>query len=114
VIYDITEKQAEIRRRAIAFAREHIAGRAGEWDRSGKFPPEIFRRMVEEGLVAYPFPKEYGGMGGNCLEHVTLVEESARVDASAALVMCLNPPLVIKPILTAGTEEQKDKWLPPL
>ncbi len=114
MIYNLTEKQAEIRRRGIEFAREYIAPYAEEWDRAEEFPIELFQRMAEEGFVGYPFPKKYGGMEGNYLEYCTLVEEIARVDASAALVMCLNASLVTNPILIAGTEEQKDKWLSPL
>ena len=114
MIYNLTSRQAEVRRRAIQFVREHIAPRAREWDGSEVFPPDLFQRMVEKGFVGYPFPGKYGGGDGSCLEHCTMIEEIARADASSALVACLNPPLVIKPILTAGSEEQKDRWLPPL
>ncbi len=114
MIYDLTEKQAQIRQRGIEFAREYVAPYAEEWDRAEEFPYELFQKMAEEGFVGYPFPKKYGGEEGNYLEYCTLVEEVARVDASAALVMCLNASLVTYPILVGGNDEQKDKWLPPL
>ena len=114
MIYNLTDKQAEIRKRGIEFAREYVAPYAVEWDRAEEFPFELFQKMSEEGFVGYPFPKKYGGMEGTYLEYCTLVEEIARVDASASLVMCLNASLVTNPILIAGTEEQKDKWLRPL
>lgn len=114
MIYDLTEKQAKIRQRGIEFAREYIAPYAEEWDRAEEFPYELFQKMAEEGFVGYPFPKKYGGLEGNYLQYCTLVEEIARVDASAALVMCLNASLVTNPILIAGNDEQKDKWLPSL
>ena len=114
MIYDLTDRQAEIRRRGIAFAKEHVAPYALELDRAEEFPFELFQKMAREGFVGYPFPGEYGGMNGTYLEYCTLVEEVARVDASAALVMCLNASLVTTPILIGGTQEQKAKWLPPL
>ena len=114
MIYNLTERQAQVRQRAIEFAREYVAPYAGEWDLAEEFPFELFQKMAEEGYVGYPFPKKYGGEEGNYLEYCTIVEEVARVDASAALVMCLNASLVTNPILIAGNEEQKDKWLPPL
>lgn len=114
MIYDLTEKQAQIRKRGIEFAREYVAPYAEEWDRAEECPVELFQKMAEEGFVGYPFPKEYGGEGGNYLEYCTLVEEISRVDASASLVMCLNASLVTTPILIAGNDEQKEKWLPPL
>jgi len=114
VAYDLTEEQAQLRKRGIAFAREHIAPYAVEWDRKGEFPFELFKKMAKEGFVGYPFPKEYGGSGGSYLAYCTLVEEIARVDASSALVMSLNASLVTNPILIGGSDEQKRKWLPPL
>jgi butyryl-CoA dehydrogenase len=114
VIYNLTEKQAEMRQRGIEFAREYVAPYAQEWDMAEEFPLELFQKIAEEGFVGYPFPKKYGGMGGNYLEYCTLVEEIARVDASASLVMCLNASLVTTPILLGGNDRQKDKWLPPL
>ncbi len=114
MIYNLTEKQAEVRQRAIEFAREYVAPYATEWDKAEEFPYELFQKMAEEGFVGYPFPKEYGGMEGNYLEYCTIVEEVARVDASAALIMCLNASLVTSPIMISGDDEQKQKWLPPL
>jgi butyryl-CoA dehydrogenase len=114
VAYDLTEEQAQLRKGGIAFAREHIAPYAVEWDRKGEFPFELFKKMAKEGFVGYPFPKEYGGSSGSYLAYCTLVEEIARVDASAALVMSLNASLVTNPILIGGSDEQKRKWLPPL
>ncbi|MFH1422817.1 MAG: acyl-CoA dehydrogenase family protein, partial [Planctomycetota bacterium] len=112
--YDLTEEQARMRKRGISFAREHVGPFAVEWDRKAEFPFELFKKMAKEGFVGYPFPKEYGGESGSYLAYCTLVEEIARVDASAALVMCLNASLVTNPIIIGGNDEQKNRWLTPL
>lgn len=112
--YNLTEEQARMRRVMREFTREFIAPGAQERDASEEFPYELFYEMGRRGFVGYPIPKEYGGQGGSFLAYCTMVEEVAREDASAALVMSLNVALVITPILLAATEEQKKRFLPPL
>lgn len=112
--YNLTEEQAEMRRVIREFTREFIAPSAQERDQIEEFPIDLFREMGRRGFVGYPIPKEYGGQGGSFLAYCTMVEEVSREDASAALVMSLNVALVITPVLIAGSEEQKKRFLPPL
>jgi len=112
--YDLTEEQARMRKAVREFTREFIAPGAQERDGREEFPLDLFHEMGRRGFVGYPIPREYGGGGGSFLAYCTMVEEMSREDASAALVMSLNVALVITPVLIAGSEEQKKRFLPPL
>ncbi len=112
--YDLTEEQAAVRRRARRFALERVAPFAAERDRAGEYPRELLRQLGEEGFLGYPFPETYGGGGGSFLGFCTIAEELAREDASASVIMLLNPTLVATPIMLAGDEERRRRLLPEL
>ncbi|MDF9409659.1 acyl-CoA dehydrogenase family protein [Pelotomaculum isophthalicicum JI] len=94
-------------------AQEKIAPRAAEIDEKDEFPWDIKEALAEHEILAMPFPEEYGGTGGKALPVVIAVEEIAKVSASVAMIpggQCLGSAAIV----IAGTEEQKQRFLPGL
>ncbi len=111
--YRLTAEQEMFRKLAHDIAERHVAPRAAEIDRSGEFPWDIVGVYREQGLFALPVPEEYGGAGADPLSFCLVVEELARVDATCALILAVQQ-LGLMPILLAGSEEQKRRYLPRL
>jgi short-chain 2-methylacyl-CoA dehydrogenase len=114
VNFDLTDEQRQIRNTVRAFARDEVAPRAAAYDESGEFPYDLVAGMAELGLFALPFPQSVGGAGGDFLSYCLALEEIARADAAVAITLEAAVSLGISPIVSFGTPEQKDRWLPEL
>jgi len=108
--FQLTEEQQDIKQCVREFAETVIAPRSAEIDEMAKFPFDIYKEMIENGLVQLPYPEEYNGGGADPVTECILVEELSRVDLSCALA-CLVNTLGSKPIMLGGTEEQKKKYI---
>ena len=108
-------EQAEMIRESVArFADGRIAPIAGQIDRDGSIPPELWFGMGELGLHGITVEEEFGGLGLGYLEHVIAVEEISRASASVGLSYGAHSNLCINQIRRWGTAEQKEKYLPGL
>lgn len=108
----MSESQQAVREMAREFGKKHIAPIAVEMDRKPpEFPRDLFKKMADAGLLAFPMAKEYGGLGKSKIEYATLIEEISWFDASSAIIMAVDN-LASYPIETFGSEEQKKKYLP--
>lgn len=96
------------------FAANEVAPVAAELDHEAIFPSEIIKKMAELGLMGIPIPEEYGGTGMDFVAYITAVYELGKVCASTAITMAAHTSLGTTPILLAGSEEQKQKYLPRL
>src|SRR5229473_3617911 len=94
-------------------ARERVAPRAAEIDHSGEFPWDMKELLAQQGILAMPFPAEYDGIGASELAVVMAIEELSRHCATTALILAVQQ-LGAMPILLAGTDEQKRKYIPKL
>jgi len=94
-------------------ALERVAPRAAEIDHTGEFPWDMKELLAQQDIFAMPFPVEYGGIGASKLAIVMAVEELSRHCATTALLLAVQQ-LGSLPILLAGTEEQKRKYIPSL
>jgi alkylation response protein AidB-like acyl-CoA dehydrogenase len=92
---------------------EKVAPRAAEIDEKGEFPTDIKELFASNDLLGIPIPTEYGGLGGTFLTYVRVVEEIAKACASSSLIVAVQE-LGMLPILIAGSEAQKKKYLPKL
>ena len=110
--YQLTDEQREIQDLIRRVAREKIAPRADEIDRTAQYPHDMFALLKELGLFALPFPAEYGGTN-SLLSACIAVEELGRVcyNTGYLLVVQWTP---FGAILAGGTEEQKQRLLPGL
>ena len=96
------------------FANTEIAPIAHDMDKNCEIPKKIISQMAELGLMGIPIPEKYGGAGMDTVAYAAAVLELAKVDASVAITMAAHTSLGSLPIAIAGTEEQKQKYLPKL
>lgn len=112
--FELSEQQTLIRNSVRDFAKKHIAPHAEEWDEHEEFPREVFRELGALGVMGMNIPEEYGGAGMDYVSSALALEEIARYDGSAALTVASHNSLGSGHIYLAGTEEQKQKYLPDL
>ena len=96
------------------FAENEVKPLAQEVDETETFPRETVEKMAKYGFLGIPVPKEYGGQGCDPLTYAMCVEELAKVCGTTAVIVSAHTSLCIDPILTFGTEEQKQKYVPDL
>ncbi|MBW3630301.1 MAG: acyl-CoA dehydrogenase [Gemmatimonadetes bacterium] len=94
------------------FARNEIAPVAGELDQKSEFPWANVKKMGELGLFGIPWAEELGGAGMDYLSYVIVIHELARVDASHAITVSAHTTLGTSPIVTFGTQEQRERFVP--
>ena len=114
--YELSPEHEAFRRSVRAFAEEEVAPHVAEWDRAHHFPVALVHKMGELGLFGLTAPEEYGGAGedGDFTSLCVAIEELGRVDQSVGITLEAGVGLGINPILTFGTTEQKERWLPDL
>ena len=100
--------------RAAAFARERVAPLAADIDRTATYPRALVSEAAALGLVGMTVPAEWGGAGQDYLTYALAVEAVASGSATLAVILAISNSLVAEPIVTAGTREQRTRWLRPL
>ncbi len=96
------------------FAENEVKPLAQEIDEQHRFPRETVDKMAKYGFMGIPVPKEYGGQGCDTLAYAMCVEELSKVCGTTGVIVSAHTSLCIDPILTFGTEEQKQKYVVPL
>ena len=105
-----TEEQEALVQTARDFTRKEIIPRAAHYDETGEFPREILKRAWETGLMNMEVPEKYGGLGGSCLDNCLVQEEVAFGCLGFNTSLAANN-LGAMPLIIAGTDEQKKKYL---
>jgi alkylation response protein AidB-like acyl-CoA dehydrogenase len=113
-LFQLSADHLAIRDMARDFARNEVLPGAAERDRSHAFPAALIRQLGELGLMGVFVPEQYGGAGLDVLSYVLALEEICYADAGVGVIMSAQNSLVEWPILEFGTEEQKQRYLPPL
>lgn len=111
--FELSQQQRMIRDMCRQFAREVIAPRAEEVDRTGNYAYDIMDKMADLGMMGIPFPEKYGGSGGDWVSMSLCIEEISRADVGLGIMLDVTI-LAAHEIEVFGTEEQKQKWLTPL
>jgi len=112
--FALSSKHEMLRTLYQEFAEKEIAPIAAEIDETCEFPLENVKKMGKLGLLGIPFPKEYGGTGGDQLAYVMATEELSRACATHGVIHAAHTSLCCAPIYQFGNEEQKQKYLVPL
>jgi short/branched chain acyl-CoA dehydrogenase len=112
--FTLEPEQEEFRKTVHAFAEEVVAPKAEEMDRNQLLDETVLDQMAGMGLFGLPFEERYGGMGADYLTLCLAIEELARVDSSVAITLEAAVGLGAMPIYRFGSEEQRQRWLPPL
>ncbi len=99
--------QASVRK----FAKERLAPHVRSMDEAGKFRPDLLDEMFELGLMGIDVPDQYGGQGGTFFQSILAIEELAKVDPSASVIVDVQNTLVNNALARWGTEGQKKAYL---
>lgn len=112
--FKLNDEQQLLQTMVREFTDKEIRPIAAELDEEERFPTELIPMLSEIGVMGIPIPEEYGGVGMGNLEYVIAVEEISKACASTGVTVSAHTSLCCWPILTYGTEEQKQKYLVPL
>jgi short/branched chain acyl-CoA dehydrogenase len=112
--FTLNDEQIAIRNTCREFAEQEIKPIAEQLDATGAFPYALIRQMGELGLLGLPFPEEYGGAGADFLSYCLAIEEISRGDVSVGITMEAHTSLGATPFMLFGSQEQKERYLPPL
>jgi acyl-CoA dehydrogenase len=110
--FDLTQEQIALQDMARKFAANEIRPKAVEYDHASKFPEDIFEKAFALGLMSGYIPEEYGGLGLSALDACIIEEELGWGCSGIATSMTCNG-LALTPILVAGTEDQKKRFVAP-
>eukprot|EP01036_Dinobryon_divergens_P056940 gene56940-biopygen47182 len=110
----LTEDERMIRDTAHAFAQSELQPRVIDAYRTECDAPELFPLMGQTGLLGATIPEEYGGVGASYVAYGLIAREIERVDSGYRSMASVQSSLVMHPIYSYGTEEQRKKWLPRL
>ena len=110
----LSSEQEAFRKAAHEWVDDVVVPRALSNDRDERFPQEALDGLKQTGFIGLTIPEEYGGGGADPLSYVLLIEELGRGDANVRSIVSVHLGLVAGVIERMGTEEQKQRWLPPM
>ncbi len=110
ISFELTEEQRMLREMAHDFAANEIVPVAAHYDETAEFPWEIIKKAREVGLINTNIPAEYGGGGLHAFDEILIGEELAWGCTGISTSLLINNLAAI-PIIVAGSDEQKRKWL---
>ena len=96
------------------FAETEVKPLAQEIDQEHRFPRETVEKLAKYGFLGIPVPKELGGQGCDVLTYAMCVEEMSKVCGTTGVIVSAHTSLCVDPIMTFGTDEQKQKYVVPL
>jgi isovaleryl-CoA dehydrogenase len=112
--FGLGEELDEVRNQVRRFARERIAPRAEEIDRTNEFPRDLWPELGAAGLLGITVPDEYGGAALGYLAHILCMEEISRASGSVGLSYGAHSNLCMNQIVLNGNDAQRAKYLPRL
>ena len=111
-MFRLTASQRALQAEARRFAREVVAPRVEEMDRTNEYSWPIVKALTEAGFMGMTIPREYGGPGRSLLDTVLVVEEIARVCGTVARIVVDANMGIVGAIRHFGTEDQRRRYLP--
>ena len=111
--FELSEEHRLIKETARRIAREVVAPRAKEVDATGEYPHDFFEAFKNAGLLSMAIPDSMGGTGNGILPICLAIEEVAKYECGAGLILVLSG-LPTRPIVLGGNHEQQQRWLPAL
>jgi butyryl-CoA dehydrogenase/short/branched chain acyl-CoA dehydrogenase len=110
----LTEEERLFQQSVRRFARERLAPHVREMDEAGQFRDDLLRELFALGLMGIDVPEEFGGQAGTFFQSVLAIEEIAKVDPAAAVIIDVQNTLVNNAIGRWANDEQKNRYLPKL
>jgi len=111
--FELSEEMKMLQDMAYRFAQAEIAPVSEECDREEKYTPELRKKAAQNGLVCSWIPEEYGGAGVGILGNSLVMEQFSRVDTGIGLNI-VAAGFGCEAVYAFGTEEQKQRYLPPV
>ena len=112
--FDYTPEQIHLRKAVREFAEAEIAPHVLEWDEEQIFPLEAIKKAGQLGFLGAIFPEDLGGAGLGYVDYGIIIEELSRVDPSVGLIVAAHNSLCTNHIFIAGSDEQRQKYIPKL
>src|ERR1700681_168639 len=112
--FSYTPDQVHLRKSVREFAEAEIGPHVLQWDEDQIFPLDVLKKAGTLGFMGAIFPEEMGGSGLGYIEYAIIIEELARVDPSVGLIVAAHNSLCANHIYIAGSQEQKQKYIPKL
>src|SRR3982750_4608491 len=109
--FDLPEELQELQATVRRIAQDKVKPRAREIDESGEYPQDLFEIFRDAGLLGLCIPEAYGGSGAGIMGLTLAIEEVAKYSNTAALRLLLTR-LPTGPVMIAGSDEQKQRYLP--
>jgi butyryl-CoA dehydrogenase len=113
-MFELSKDHEDFRAVVREFAEAEVAPHIAAWDREAHFPVDLIPKMGDLGLFGLVVPEEFGGADGDFTGLCVAIEELGRVDQSIGITLSAGVGLGINPILTYGSQDQKERWLPDL
>src|SRR4051812_41430956 len=113
-MFELSKEHEDFRRVVREFALDEVAPHVQAWDEQHRFPVDLVPKMGDLGLFGLVVPEEFGGADADFTSLCVAIEELGRVDQSIGITLSAGVGLGINPILTFGTREQRERWLPDL
>jgi alkylation response protein AidB-like acyl-CoA dehydrogenase len=110
--FALSDDQKNFQALAREFLDKEVVPFRAEWDRIESVDTAIIPKLGEMGFFGLTIPEEYGGLGGDYITYCIAMEELGRADSAVRGIVSVSMGLVGKVILSHGTEEQKQQWLP--
>ena len=112
--FTLTEDQEALRREIRDFAAREIAPNVLRWDEASEFPMDVVKQLGQMGLLGVIFPPELGGAGLGYVDYMLAIEELSAVDGSIGIIVAAHNSLCTNHIFLAGTDAQRQKYVPKL
>jgi short-chain 2-methylacyl-CoA dehydrogenase len=113
-MFELSAEHESFRKVVRDFAEREVAPHVARWDDEHHFPTDVIAAMGDLGLFGLVVPEQYGGTGGDFTSLCVAIEELGRIDQSIGITLEAGVGLGINPILTFGTDDQRQQWLPDL
>ena len=115
-MYDdyFNESHNMLRESVRKFIAREIAPFIDRWEEEGTFPRELYRKAGDGGFLGIGYPEEYGGTTGDIFHQVAYTEEIMRCGSVGLPASLGSSAIAVPPVLALGTEEQKQKYVPPV
>jgi alkylation response protein AidB-like acyl-CoA dehydrogenase len=116
-MFELSQEHEDLRAMVRDFAAQEVEPHVAKWDKAAHFPSDLIPKLGDLGLFGTTVPEEFGGHAtghGDFTSLCVAIEELGRVDQSIGITLSAGVGLGINPILTYGTQEQKERWLPDL
>lgn len=109
-----SESHAMVRKSVREFIKKEVLPFINDWEEAGGFPREIYRKAADMDILGIGYPEAYGGIPGDVFYRVAVTEELMRSGSGGFVAGLGSLNIAIPPILSMGTEEQKNRFIPPV